>query len=439
VEVPDRRGCMRVLLAICLIGIFSSCVLSDDIQDDGLAAAATTTTCSNYKTLFLYVHDGAFDGTDTLNAGTNSNIWAMYTDGTGGKVITQHDTASVGGPALSETGQIIYYSDKKLDGTDTVLANGNMNVWTTTYAAPTAAHTNLTSYTAAGAYGRSEHIDAAGKYIAVRSTGKLDGTDATNTSAIKNIWIMNSNGSNYLPLTNYNAKGANIQSFFNSAGSEIVYRSKNTADLLDASTIQWNIWTVNVDGSSQSALMSNSTASSSQAHFFITGTKILYHSAGAFDSSDANNAGAKLNIWRMDRDGSNRAPLTNLIVAYANQGRYSIDGTKIYFISDMALDGSDASIGVENIWSMNTDGSSKTPLTSLTNASAAEMHPTASGKILFNSDMALDGSNTQNTNAAKNVWVMNTDGTGLTRLTSYTVAAINLKVWWKIGHTICAD
>jgi Tol biopolymer transport system component len=96
--------------------------------------------------------------------------------------------------------------------------------------------------------------------------------------------------------------------------------------------------------------------------------------------------------------------------------------TKVAYVSPRALNGSDGPDTntcqdplncqiVFNVWSMNSDGSSQTPLTQTnvlgSDSNAPAWSPNGS-KIAFRSGRALDGSNAANGGAAStNLWTMN--------------------------------
>src|SRR5260370_1107073 len=103
----------------------------------------------------------------------------------------------------------------------------------------------------------------------------------------------------------------------------------------------------------------------------------------------------------------------------------------ITFGSGRALDGSDAINAPNhtfNVWVVHADGSGATPLTKLTASGADSLVPAWSpdgSKIIFLSDRALDGSNALNANDNPNIWVMNADGSGATPVTKLTAIGTN--------------
>src|SRR5260370_13729661 len=100
----------------------------------------------------------------------------------------------------------------------------------------------------------------------------------------------------------------------------------------------------------------------------------------------------------------------------------------ITFGSGRALDGSDAINAPNqtfNVWVVNADGSGTTPLTKLTANNADSFGPVRSTDgttIAFNSGRALDGSNAANSNDTSNIWLMNDDGSSSTPLTKLTAS-----------------
>jgi Tol biopolymer transport system component len=120
--------------------------------------------------------------------------------------------------------------------------------------------------------------------------------------------------------------------------------------------------------------------------------------------------------------------------------------TTIAFGSQRALDGSAGANtnAVENIWVVKSDGSGVTPLTRLT-ASRADVRVAVwspdGSKIAFWSFRALDGSDAASPNVVGNIWVMKNDGTGatpLTRLTAPNTGSV-APVWSPDGSKIAFE
>jgi len=207
----------------------------------------------------------------------------------------------------------------------------------------------------------------------------------------------------------------------------------------------------------------NSSASVNGPAWSLDGKKIAFLSQGALDGSNATDANGNVNIWVMNSDGSNPTPLTRLTAAPLQIGgvgpsilafKWSSNGTKIAFASTGALDSSDAinANGNGNIWAMNADGSSPTPLTKFTGLQIpppllggigpGSYNPVWSpdgSKIAFASTGALDGTNAVNTNDIENIWVMNSDGSNATAITHFTalfIQAISDMAWSPDGKRL---
>jgi len=269
--------------------------------------------------------------------------------------------------------------------------------------------------------------------IAFESTRSLSGADAANTNATSNVWAMNPDGSNQLPLT----KLTTADSFgpaWSRDGSKIAFfspRALNGSDAANLPNITRNIWLMNGDGSGATPLTKLTAA---QAYSLIPvwspdGSKVAFISARALDGTDAANTNGAVNIWVANADGTGATPLTMLTAAGAKSfdPAWSPDGTKIAYDSARALNGSNAANAFDalNIWVANADGTGTTPLTKLAGGafSALPVWSPDGTKIAFQSTRALDGSDGINPNFTFNVWAMKADGSGATPLTKVTASA----------------
>ena len=210
----------------------------------------------------------------------------------------------------------------------------------------------------------------------------------------------------------------------------IVFTSSRALNGSDAANAATNIWITDSTGTSARALAGLSNASSASPAWSPNGAKIAFESFRALDGSSIGIPAA--NIWVMNADGSNATPLTRLTADQISSlhSAWSPDGTKIAYDSTRVLDGRNIPGFNVNIWVMNADGSNATPLTTLRASLASSVTPVWS-RIAFTSSRALSG-----VDAAiptRNVWVMNSDGTGAQPLTKLTVAASSAPAWSPDG------
>ena len=172
---------------------------------------------------------------------------------------------------------------------------------------------------------------------------------------------------------------------------------------------------------------------------------LITYSTLNIDGSDSATSGV-FNIWTLKVDGSSASPLTSITNSSTDATRpdWSPDGETVVFQSTQALDETDAqnTNGTANIWLVNGDGTNLRPLTELTADNAESESPQWSpdgSQIAYASARALDGSDAANTNNACNIWVMNADGSGQQALTSLTALGLSdcpIPIWSPDGSQI---
>lgn len=243
--------------------------------------------------------------------------------------------------------------------------------------------------------------------ILFTSQRALDGSDSLNQNETHNIWIFKTDGTGATPLTQLTADNADTYALqWSPDGTQIVFESQRSLDGSNAANTNQteNIWIMNADGS-QARPLTRATAERAHAwspHWSPDGSRIAFLSAMALDGSDALNGDEVYNIWVMNADGSGQIPLTQLTVAAVADyphPHWSPDGTRIAFASSRALDPARDAVnlnGVSNIWVMNADGTDQNPLTSLTATDVMNYEPQWApdgNRIVYISNRALDGSN----------------------------------------------
>jgi Tol biopolymer transport system component len=361
--------------------------------------------------------------------------------------------AGCGGGANSSTSSaepstVAFTSTRALDGSNAANANSAFNVWAVK--ADGSGATPLTKITAAGAASFSGAWSPDGSKLAFDSRRALDGSDASGINGTNNIWVVKSDGTGATPVTRLTAPNADSFSpVWSPDGSKIAFSSARALDGSDALGAD-NIWVVNADGSGATPLtkLTVNFAPSSVPVWSPDGSKIAFVSRRALDGSNAANTNFTLNVWVMKADGSGAVPLTKLTGSgvLTFNAVWSPDGGKIGFQSNRALDGSDAANtnSTVNVWAMKADGSAAAPLTKLTAFKANSGIPVWSpdgSRIAFDSSRALDGSDAANTSSVSNIWVMGADGSAAVPLTKLT--ALNAEsfdpVWSRDGIKIAFD
>ena len=363
----------------------------------------------------VFTSSRALSGIDAANAATN--IWLTDSTGSNAKPLAGLINASSASPAWSPNGaKIAFESFRALDGSSIGIPAAN--IWVMN--ADGSNVMPLTKLTADLISSLHSAWSPDGTRIAYDSTRVLDGRNIPAGNV--NIWVMNADGSNATPLTTLRASlASSVSPVWSPDGSKIAFTSSRALSGLDAAITTRNIWVMNSDGSGAQPLTRLTVAASSAPAWSPDGTKIAYVSARALDGS--NSAGSP-NLWVMNADGSGSRPLTALTSTYnmsTETPSWSLDGSKIVFASSRATDGSDNGSAIQNIWVINADGTGARALTSLITSSSYQPRWSAEGsKILFCSGRALDGGDTPNANSTLNIWVMNSDGTGAKPLTRST-------------------
>ena len=202
------------------------------------------------------------------------------------------------------------------------------------------------------------------------------------------IFLMDADGSGTQRLTNNSV--ADFATKFSPDGRRIAFQREDL-----------HLWTMNVDGTAQTQLTNLGT--STPGSWSPDGRQIVFQT----------NRDGNFEIYKMNADGSNQVNLTNNATPGANIDQFpawSPDGKKIAFRSNRTG-------AQQDIYTMNPDGTGVTNLTapSLAEESYAAWSPDGR-QIAFHSDRDAFGiGRTLNRNLE--IYRMNADGSGVTRLT----------------------
>jgi Tol biopolymer transport system component len=441
----QEKPVMKVVMALVVMTITAGIA---GCGGSGATADPTPSPTPNRApTTLAFTSRRALDGSDAAISNRNRNIWVMNADGSGQTPLTKLTTIfntnilESFNPVWSPDGsKIAFVSNRPADGIITNQTNFTPNIWVMN-----ADGSNQTALTTLNAF-LAASVDPVwspdGKKIAFASKRALDGSDALNIHATQNVWVMNADGSSPTPLTRLTA---NMASFVDASpvwspdGSKIAFASPRALDGTDAanSNSAANLWVMNADGSNPIPLTRLTVCFNCSSSIFTPvwspdGSKIMFVSERALDGSNAFNApNGTQNVWVVSANGSSPAPLTRLTGELTDclNPAWSPDGSKIAFHTRRALNGSDF-IGfnaTDNVWGMNADGSNQAALTKLTASMPNSLNPNPlwsrdGSKIVLVLSASLDGTDFPNLNSTPNIWVMNADGSGVAPLTKLTAA-----------------
>jgi len=368
--------------------------------------------------------------------------WSGSCSGTGSCAVTMD--AGKSAIAKHKLVRMVFESNRNVDGSDTLNANGTLNIWR--FTADGKGLVPLTTAIGSGAGSFNPQWSPDGTQIVFASSRAITGADAANTNGTSNIWRVNADGTGLTALTT--AVGVGAGSFnprWSPDGASIVFASSRNVDGTDTGNPNGtnNIWRIAASGSPTTLvpLTRNvgSGAGSVEPVWSPDGSRIAFTSTRAFNA-DAANVNGTQNVWRVNATPpATPVALTTLTASGAgtNTPQWSPDGTRIVFYSGRALNGTDNANAnsTQNVWLMNADGTGFKPLTNTTAANAGNFIPLWSPdgtRIILASTRKLDGTDAANTNSDFNVWSVAPDGTGLTPLTtSVGTGVINLFAVWS--------
>ncbi|HZE23500.1 MAG TPA: hypothetical protein VE054_05880 [Blattabacteriaceae bacterium] len=407
---------------------------------------STPTTLANPAVLTVaFGSSGALDGSSSANSNSTGNIWLAKTDGSAATPLTRLSNGSDSSePVWSSDGKkIAFVSTRALDGSDSIAAANN--IWVVnadgTAAAP------LTRLTTSGLVFWNLAWSPDGRKLAFASSAALDGSDALSTNGAVNVWVMNADGTGATPITRLtvNPSGGAWTSqevIWSPNSAKIAFLSVGALDGSNAlnTNAVFNVWVAKADGTSLSPLtrLTASGVFQTDPAWSPDGAKIAFIAQRALDASDAASSTNTMNLWTINADGSSATPLTRFTSNdFMFYPVWSPDGSKLAFGSGRALDGSDASNinSADNVWTINANGTGAFAVTRLTTTGinfASPMTWSPDGKkIAFTSQRAVDGANVANPSGATNVWLLNADGSGAMPFTKLTSAAASsgLPVW----------
>ncbi|HET7480189.1 MAG TPA: hypothetical protein VFJ72_11805 [Rubrobacteraceae bacterium] len=228
------------------------------------------------------------------------------------------------------------------------------------------------------------------------------------------IFVMNADGSGRRQVTT--SSPAKTEPAWSADGTKIAYVS-NSFDLDGQTDLE--IWTINADGTGRKQLTGN-TFPDTQPAWSPDGTKIAFVSARTGDTDR--------NVYVMNSDGTGQASITpnspagcspNCYQGHDDSPAWSPDGSKIAYVHGYGPPTNPfAGGGVPNIWTMDPAGANKTNVSNNPDTSATQPAWSPDG-----TQIAYVGVAPLSTD--RNIYVMNSDGTGQGPIDTSTAHDIN--------------
>jgi Tol biopolymer transport system component len=376
----------------------------------------------------------------TQNTVTNpetDNIWLTNSDGSHaqavGGIVSTGGSINIGLPNFSPDGnQLVFISNRNLDGSATTNANNVRNVWMINADGSNPHPLAGLDVMIVGVLFNPPRWSPDGSQILFVSNRNINGTPTPNTNFTQNIWVVNADDTNLKVLA-----GLDVASIDNGLpvwspdGKKIAFRSTRNIDLNPTvnPNSESNIWVMNADGGGLLPLtqITANSVSADWPQWSPDGSQIVFQSDRSLGSDPNGTFVNAINIWKMGADGSSPVALTqdtgSIGFIHNRNPQWSPDGRFITFESNQDPTNPSASgpgVGANNIWAVAADGSQPPfPLTALTDSAIFCIGPywtPDASLVIFDSNRNHDPS-VDAAVPAKNLWIVKPDGNGELPLT----------------------
>jgi Tol biopolymer transport system component len=184
-------------------------------------------------------------------------------------------------------------------------------------------------------------------------------TKSYNIATWSNVWVMNEDGSHPIPLMKVDKARVNSGPAWSPDSRKIAFDSMQDEN---NTTVGSDIWVVNSDGSGAVPLTNGTRPAWSP-----DGSKLAFISNRTLDGSIAPNLNEASNVWVVNADGSGLKPLTRFTEAKKpiSVRVWSADSNKVAFAFITDLIDNPEPAAPRNVWVVNVDGSSLKQVTTL--------------------------------------------------------------------------
>ncbi|OQW50264.1 MAG: hypothetical protein A4S09_00270 [Proteobacteria bacterium SG_bin7] len=275
---------------------------------------------------------------------------------------------------------------------------------------------------------RIPNVSRSGKLISFYSFMNLNAQSSSPAALSANIWVVNRWGEKLQPVTR-NDSVAGLGTF----GSMIVSDTKIVFDSTTSLDGKWNgapvtnnIWVSNIDGSERKPLTMNTLTSfrTVPAALSPAEDKIAILSTTDFSGDWDRTSYAALNVWVLDllRPGKTVLTRNTLSGLDMRSARYFPDGKRIAVLTSSSLSGAwDGTPSPRlNIWIINSDGTGFNAITRFTKSNILSVEVSPKGDKILFHGTLPINGVDSAALPASNIWLMNADGTNLIPITRNT-------------------
>jgi Tol biopolymer transport system component len=297
--------------------------------------------------------------------GLRVNTWISNADGSNPVALTQFQAARTNFARWTRDGRIAYSTDAAPSGADVV---GTTNLWIVN--PDGSGRLNLTNLS--GIYSESYMFSLGPDHAYLGSQRGLSEPAKNTPVPVMNVWKVKLDGTEALPLTQSTVANSAFPSL-SPDGQKVAYVSNHGLNpSIDSTMVGYNIWVMNADGTNKVPVtQSTGIGTYAPLSWSSDGSRIVYLS-----NRHPNNTEATIgttNVWSVHVPTGARTPVTAMMNTNNKYPLVYPDG-RVVFDSFRDTNGTDASGATSNLWIVYPDGSYPAPLTTDSIANSYNTH-----------------------------------------------------------------